>query len=174
MWQIARQGKTVNLGSSPARELTCLLSHHESAGLEDSRMNRVLTRTFPALSAAVVLLFAASAEADGIERSRGPLIEVMPLGHNQLFKHDISLARVDTDSYPNELFVSAYRSDGRFYQSGDRILRIGNSADDTLQFFSDITRHPFRPSWCLVGARPPPVPGLPLPWCRNLGATRRS
>ncbi len=110
-------------------------------------MKRLSTGGLAVISAAVALLSAAPSFGDGVERSRGQLLEVIVLDHNQLFKHDVNLNRVDTDTYPAELRFPTYRSDARFYRIDEDIMRIGNGTDDALTFFASI-------------ARPGDVPGL--------------
>ena len=56
-----------------------------------------------------------------------------------MFKHNSSLNRVDTDTYPVELYFASRASDGVLYYIdpfGNEIKRIGNSSADTLSTFT--------------------------------------
>jgi hypothetical protein len=102
---------------------------------EDRTMTRYLARVgLAALAATATLSFIAPAFADGVERSRGQLIEVGIFAHNQIFKHDAMLNRVDTDTYGGGLRFPAFRSSGRVYILGDQIVRVGNSNDNLTTF----------------------------------------
>jgi hypothetical protein len=88
---------------------------------------------------APLLMVSGPAAGDGIERSRGTLLEVMPRGTTTVFKHNANLDRVETDNYPVELGYPSRTSTGRrFYLSFDQIKTIG-STSDTLSTFTAYT-----------------------------------
>jgi hypothetical protein len=91
-----------------------------------------------AILAAGLLLAPSPGHSHGVERSRGDLLELIPVSSTQVFKHNASLDRVDTDSYPGELQRPLVRADGRYYLLGLDIYKIGND-NDNLAFFAGIS-----------------------------------